>query len=198
MTNTAQPAATPPARKRLSPARREAQLLTCALTAFAQAGIERAVHADVAALAGVSVPTVFKYFPTRDALVDAVLSRIETEVFALLKSFPENTAASPGQTVKLLAAGVNAMCENTPDLVKTLLSWSVAFSSVRPRFLVFQDECLTLVQARLSTRSQDRSDARILLGAAFLYEQMYFDGSTADVRQRYVERMADLLDKAQD
>ncbi len=61
-------------RRRLDPGARRMQLLEHAICAFADAGIERAAHADVAGRAQVSTPTVFKYFPTRDALVDAELT----------------------------------------------------------------------------------------------------------------------------
>jgi TetR/AcrR family hemagglutinin/protease transcriptional regulator len=178
---------------RLSPEKRRVQLLDCAMTAFAEAGIERAVHADVAALAGVSVPTVFKYFPTRDKLVDAVLDEVETRILQLIEAVPTATGGERTDQIRQLAYVVEQLCQHAPDLMKVALSWTVAFSSVRPRYLAFHDKSLTLLQKRISGPKDDRTDARILTGAAFLFMQMYFDGSAPDIRERFVTRLSELM-----
>ncbi|MEJ2763981.1 TetR/AcrR family transcriptional regulator [Photobacterium sp. MCCC 1A19761] len=64
-------------RTRLSPEKRKQQLLDFSLEVFARRGIGRAGHADIAEMANVSVATVFNYFPTREALVEQVLSQVE-------------------------------------------------------------------------------------------------------------------------
>ena len=63
--------------RRLSPTERRTQLLTCALRVFARRGLGEARHAEIAKEAGVSIPAVFFYFPTRADLVDAVLCEVE-------------------------------------------------------------------------------------------------------------------------
>ena len=62
--------------RRLNPAARRAQLLACAMQVFARRGLGAARHAEVAATAGMSVATVFVYFPTRELLVKAVLDEV--------------------------------------------------------------------------------------------------------------------------
>jgi TetR/AcrR family hemagglutinin/protease transcriptional regulator len=47
-----------------------------ALEVFAKRGIGRGGHADIADIAQVSVATVFNYFPTREDLVDDVLTHV--------------------------------------------------------------------------------------------------------------------------
>lgn len=47
-----------------------------ALEVFARRGIGRGGHADIAEIAQVSVATVFNYFPTREDLVDDVLTHV--------------------------------------------------------------------------------------------------------------------------
>jgi len=113
-------------RTRLSPEMRQAQLLECAITAFAQNGIERAVHADVAALSGVSTPTVFKYFATREVLVAAVLGEIERRILSLLARVPTAPQSDPQNRVRALATVVDQLCAQTPDQMKVALSWSDA------------------------------------------------------------------------
>ena len=87
-------------RTRLSPEKRKQQLLSFALDVFARRGIGRAGHADIADMANVSVATVFNYFPTREALVEEVLTQVEqhfnamvSESFASEQSFEQQLAA---------------------------------------------------------------------------------------------------------
>lgn len=179
-------------RKRLSPEARHLQLLEFAIQAFASAGIERAVHADVAALAGVSTPTVFKYFPTRDALVDEVLETVETTIIALINQIPAESELSVADMLRRFAEALDQLCESRPNLMKVALSWSVAFSSVRERYITFQEKQLDMLQMRLGQSEHGRSDARILMGVALLYTRMNFDGTSEDVRRRYVNRLTEL------
>src|ERR1700719_611396 len=62
--------------KRLDPSLRRPQLLACAMRVFARRGLGGARHSEIAREAKVSVPTVFFYFPTRDALVREVLEEV--------------------------------------------------------------------------------------------------------------------------
>ncbi len=63
-------------RTRLSPQKRKLQLMEISLEVFARRGIGRGGHADIAEIAQVSVATVFNYFPTREDLVDEVLTYV--------------------------------------------------------------------------------------------------------------------------
>jgi TetR/AcrR family hemagglutinin/protease transcriptional regulator len=63
-------------RRRLPPEERRAQLLEIAIGVFADRGLGAARHAEIAERAGVAVSTVFAYFATREALVDAVLDEV--------------------------------------------------------------------------------------------------------------------------
>ena len=60
-------------RTRKSPEARKKELFTVGIEAFAERGIGRATHADIAERAGVSVPTVFNYFPNRELLVEMII-----------------------------------------------------------------------------------------------------------------------------
>ncbi|MBY8013218.1 TetR/AcrR family transcriptional regulator [Vibrio fluvialis] len=51
-------------------------MMEIALEVFAKRGIGRGGHADIAEIAQVSVATVFNYFPTREDLVDDVLTYV--------------------------------------------------------------------------------------------------------------------------
>src|SRR5215470_18543070 len=60
----------------LNKAERRALLLQRAMQVFARRGLGAARHAEIARATRVSVPTVFYYFPTRKALVNAVLEEV--------------------------------------------------------------------------------------------------------------------------
>lgn len=64
-------------RTRLNPEKRKLQLLDIGIEVFARRGIGRGGHADIAEIAQVSVATVFNYFPSREDLVEAVLTDVE-------------------------------------------------------------------------------------------------------------------------
>jgi TetR/AcrR family hemagglutinin/protease transcriptional regulator len=63
----------PRRRSRLSPEERREQLSQAAIRVAARLGLFRTVHARVAQEADVSLTTVFKYFPTREQLLTAIV-----------------------------------------------------------------------------------------------------------------------------
>jgi len=181
-------------RQRLSPEDRRAQLLSFAVSAYARTGVERAGHGDVAKLAGVSTATVFNYFPTREALTQAVFSRIRDRIEQLFIGLPPTTT-SAGDQVRVMATAFDLLLGNEPDLIKVFLNWSVAFGpDVRPQFLEFQDHILTEITKHLPDGQDDRSDARIIMGAADMLALMKLDETDPDTIQRFVDRLADALD----
>lgn len=184
--------------KRLSPEARKAQLLEHALAAFADAGIERAVHADVAARANVSTPTVFKYFPSRDDLLDAILNEIEEEFWGLDSMKPNavnfNKMLLPKDLARTLAASISALCVNRPNLMKVALTWSVAFSSIRKRYQAFEKVRLDDLQPSFHAAGLTRSDARVFISSLFLFIRMHFDGTSSEARTRYIISLGEMFD----
>lgn len=123
-----------PRRTRLQPEARRAQLLQCALSAFAEHGIARATHSHVADQAGVSVPTVHAYFRTREDLVAAVLAHVE----AYLDTLPERLGRiqSPYDALIDLGQAFAREAETDPDTIKIWLDWSTGVSlDVWPNYL---------------------------------------------------------------
>lgn len=121
-------------RTRLHPEARRAQLLECALSAFAEHGIARATHSHVAEQAGVSVPTVHSYFRTREDLVAAVLAHVE----AYLDTLPErlNRNQTPYDALIDLGHAFAREAEADPDKIKIWLDWSTGVGlDVWPNYL---------------------------------------------------------------
>ena len=195
MPNAAQTAMKPRgvSRRRLSPQARRAQLLQTAIDVFAQMGIERAGHGDIAKRAGVSTATVFNYFPTRDALVNAVLAEIELIVERMFASITD-LSDDPERRILQMAAAYQAMVEEQPAAVQTFLKWGVSFDpEIRPHYLDFQSRILDRLVGFLPESADPRTEARILYGAANMLATMAFDGADMEILSQYAKRIAQTL-----
>jgi len=176
-------------KKRLSPEERRAQLLKMAMKAYANLGVERAGHGDVAKLAGVSTATVFNYFPTRTALTNAVLDHVESRVYLVFKELPDDEF-TPAEHIVVLAETYKKLVAENDDTMKVFLNWAVSFGpDVRPHYLSFQDNVLSFIQSRLTDAEDDRSDARLILAAALSYAAMNLDHTSDEVLQRFIDRV---------
>lgn len=174
-------------RTRLSPDARRAQLLDCAIAVFARDGLGRGNHAAIAELAGVSVATVFHYFPTRDELVASVLDRVE----AFFLGLAEETHRREGRLPDILVAHGEAFllaARTHSEYVRVWLDWSTAIrDTVWPRFLGFQERLIAIVTASVR-RGRERGElpasidpedtARLFVGNAHMAALMTFAPST--------------------
>lgn len=180
-------------RQRLSPEARRTQLLATAIDVFAEMGIERAGHSDIAKRAGVSTATVFNYFPSRTALVEAVLERIEAAVESMFATLA-HPSRDPVKRIRQMAAAYQRMVEERPEAVKIFLKWGVSFDpDIRPQYLDFQSRILDRLEPFLPEGPDRRTEARILYGAANMLATMLFDGAPMDVLLDYANRIAETL-----
>ncbi len=116
----------PPARKapaplRLPAAARRASILSAALPLFAARGYDGTTTRDLARAAGVTEPILYRHFPSKEALFDAVLSAVEERILARL------TAAVAGardarSRVAALADGLPALLAALADEFRVLNS----------------------------------------------------------------------------
>ena len=148
---------------RLVPAERRAQLLACAITAFAEAGVSRAGHADVARRAGVSVPTVFVYFPTREALVEAVLGEVGRFIVDdVLRPVQARPADAPQLLMDTALAFTEAVGSH-PDCARVRVDWNTASrGDVSPRYLEFQSRAFAVLKPTVLRGKRDGSLAKNL------------------------------------
>lgn len=157
-----------PARTRLSPNDRRAQLVATAVACFADHGVARATQAQVAQRAGVSVSAVYSYFRTRADLVDAVLDNVAETIVAMV----EDAVAAPGgpaEVLTALATRTADMAVAEPDSVRVWLDWSTGVrADVWPRFLVLQRRLHGLVESVL-VRGGDPAAAPAITSAARLF-----------------------------
>lgn len=166
---------------RLSPEARRQQLLGCALRVFARRGLSRASHAEVAAEAHVSVPTVFTYFRTRTDLVTAVLEEIQRYYDGQAEQCQRPDVPVP--RALLDSADAYAVSIDThPDHARIWLEWSTAIrEEIWPLYVAFHErivgrfaDTIRRGQRELTIpRDVDAEDAALLIvGAAHVVCQM--------------------------
>ncbi len=170
-----------PVRRRLPPQQRRAQLLDTALEVFAEQGLGRARHAEIAKRAGVAVSTVFLYFPTRAELVQAVLDEVDG-FFTALSDRIHGMDAPCRDVLREHGRAFIASIDSHPHHVRIWLDWSTSFrEEIFEGFLDFTER-LVRSHARTLARGQVAGDvrrdvdpdacARLLVGTAQMIAQL--------------------------
>lgn len=189
-------AARSPAKRaaKLSPEERRAQLLGCAVTAFARQGLASANHADVAMEAGVAVPTVFSYFPSREALLEAVLNEVERVIF-------ENAGAAAGQHEKLADQMRAVLCQYAdffdidPRFGRLWVNWSTSFQeSSWPLYQRVINRTFDL-HRQLIDAAKKRGEALAGLVDAEMSACQYMGASTVIVQMKLQQFSSDQIEQ---
>ena len=190
-------------RRRLSRDARRSQLIDFATQVFAEQGIARAGHARIAELAGVSVATVFHYFPSREVLVDTVLDRIEDFFTALANEKLTEPGTAEQRLVRHGLAFLDAADER-PDYIRVWLDWSTAIREhVWPRYLAFQEKLIGIVagtiedgrrRGEVAEGVNPDNAARLFVGNAHMAAVMKFaPDSGLDLEQHVRQAVTALL-----
>ena len=121
------------------PASRRDQILSTAAVLFAERGFHGTSVADLGAACGMSGPALYKHFPSKDALLAAMLVSISEELLAVGTERAE-TAGDP-------AAALDA-----------LIDWHITFALANKSLIVVQDRdwAALPVEAREKVRTLQR------------------------------------------
>jgi TetR/AcrR family hemagglutinin/protease transcriptional regulator len=174
--------------RRLDPAERRPQLLQCAIRVFARRGLGGAHHAEIAREARVSVPTVFFYFPTREALVMAVLDEVARFLTEMTVTIHSAGGDAPQVVLAHAKAFANSVDTHT-DYARVWLDWSTAMrEEIWPRYLEFQEKIVAIIANTISRWRLERNivddeaedDARLIVGSAHMIAQMKFTRCPGD------------------
>ena len=134
--------ASPRPRTRLMPAQRRAQLLGCAVQVFARTGLASGVHAQVASAAEVAVSTVFVYFPTREALVEAVITEVDRYLVDLVATIVNTQKPATDKLLAILHE-FSVTVDTAPAYIKIWLNWSTDVDDATwTRYVDFQDRII--------------------------------------------------------
>jgi AcrR family transcriptional regulator len=100
-----------------------AALLTAAARILAEDGYERASVNRIAARAGVSVGSLYQYFPTKEALVAAVAQRLADEMLAVFQQGLAEAALRPfDECIRLVALQTVRAFRVNPRLRRVIVS----------------------------------------------------------------------------
>lgn len=187
---------------RLAPRERRAHLLACALRAFAAHGVAATRPADVAAEADVALPTVFHYFPTREALVDVVLDAVEHTLGDEIERIAREQGPAPDRLARIVRAFARTV-DAHPETARIWLDWSTAAGgSLWPRYLVFYDRIHAVLTSAMQ-HGQDAGElptdpdaadaARLFIGSAYVIMQMKLRGRSPEAVDRLVEAVPRLF-----
>jgi TetR/AcrR family hemagglutinin/protease transcriptional regulator len=190
------PAAKISGRTRLPPEERRAQLLALALDVVAERGLGETRQAEVARRAGVAVSTVFVYFPTREALVDAVVDEVA-------RAFLEGVGRRLAQDLPapLLLRDLSAAFLDTlgtrRSYVVVLLKWGSAVDErVWPRYRDFTEAYVARVRGALERGQQEgdvsaaadaESLARLFAASALSVARLELSGVERETVLRFQE-----------
>lgn len=133
-------------RTRKSPAERQKELFSVGIDAFAERGIGRATHADIAERAKVSVPTVFNYFPNREVLVEMIIKHsvdtVRERIVSALMNYP-NTEPR----VVLLNEAIR-LTKSHEQLVTIILECNASIRAETKYWLSAKQELIRLLMKR--------------------------------------------------
>ena len=113
---------------KLSPEKRREQIIDCAMEIYVNHGIEGARRSHVALKAGVSVPTVYAYFDTRESLTEAVLKRVDTRITEIVWNAAAEDELAFDKILNVARAFSNTV-ELDSAIMKIWLNWSTAFEN---------------------------------------------------------------------
>ena len=169
------------ARKRLSaPVRRE-QIVATALDLFARRGFEGTTTRAVADAAGISEALLFRFFPAKESLYDAIIHRKIDERRSDI--FPEEAArrGDDRAVFTYLAGGLFGRMQSDPPFTRLLLfsgleRHSLAASFYRMRIQIHLGYLETYIRRRIAEKAFRRVDpaaaARVFFGSICNYALM--------------------------
>jgi len=187
-------------RRRMNPDDRRAQLLVCGVRVFAHLGIGRASHAEVARAAGVSVATVFNYFPSRENLVEQVLSQVDEFLSEMTANIEVSRLSAPEALYKLMSAFAEAANTDT-DMVRVWLEWSTSIrDDTWPKYLEFQERVIDQLRQIIVAGKQagtvgadvnPEDAARIAVGDAHMVALMQFAHRASSDMDRFLRHLVE-------
>jgi len=175
------------------PEERRKQLLRAGVESFAGKGIGSTKHADLARACHVSVPTVFSYFPNREALVSAILEEVGSAILENVIK-PAQSLPEPGDRLAATAPLFTEYTAREPDYVKVWLMWSMHFApGIQAQFRTFEnrlvDALAEMIRAGSSVDDPDQDihdRARVISASSAFLAKMVFDGVSEKRREAFV------------
>lgn len=172
-------------RTRLSRKERQEQLIKCAIDACAETGIARVTHKDVADLAGVSIPTVFVYFGTRQILIESILEEMNRFLSTCMDATGRDHTNPREELFDLMLWFTTHVKEN-PSHIRVWLDWSTSVrDTLWPQYLSFKKKVIGYAEGvikrgqknhKISPHVDAKDSARMIVGSSHMITMMLFSG----------------------
>jgi TetR/AcrR family hemagglutinin/protease transcriptional regulator len=177
---------------------RRARLLKSAIRVFARRGLGGARHSEIAREAKVSVPTVFCYFPTREALVREVLEEVARFFLEMTKRIHNSDRSAPEIVVEHARVFGDAIVTH-PDYARVLLEWSTALrEEVWPLYLQFLENNIRIIARTIERwrretgreHDEDAEDsARVIAATGYVVAQMKVARLPSEKIERFLQTL---------
>ena len=147
-----------------TPEVRRAQIIEAAKARFRSDGFHATTMADVAASAGVSVGLLYRYYPSKEEVIRAI---VEADLQAQLGAVERGLDAHPGDQAAALASVIEGVIQLALDRDRTALMLEIAAETARsPVLSTTAQDVESQVAARLKARfganmPPEEADSRI-------------------------------------
>lgn len=185
----------------MEPEERRQQLLKTGIACVAVKGIGATKHADLARACKVSVPTIFTYFPNREALVNSILDEVGERFLDNIVT-PAEALPDPNDRLAATATLFTDFVMREPEYVKVWLMWGMHFAPViQERFRKFEsrliDALVQMIKDHTSINLVDDEDirdrAQVISASSTFLAKMVFDGVSEARRALFVEHILSSL-----
>jgi len=111
-----------------APAVRRAQIIEAGKQRFREAGFHATTMADIATSAGVSVGLLYRYFPSKDEIIRAI---VQADMESQLQTIETALKAHPDDRTAALDAMTTGLAQLAADPDRTLLMLEIAAETAR-------------------------------------------------------------------
>lgn len=190
-------------KRRLGHTERRQQLIDCGVVVAARMCLRRFTHAEVAKEAGVSVPTVFKYFASRRELVDAVLDSTKTFYLDIARHWNRPEILGHTAIRGMLGAFADSL-DDYPHYAYVWLEWSISINDemgMWESFLDYQKQILAMIGGSvLRAKQQGHAhpavsasvSSKLILASAYTIIQLRFTHKDRRVVNQFMNQMLHL------
>jgi TetR/AcrR family hemagglutinin/protease transcriptional regulator len=167
----------------MPPAERRQQLLRAGITSFVENGFGDTKHADLARACQISVPSVFSYFPNREALINAILDEVGGAVITHVIEGAQ-AVEDPASRLEATATLYANFAAEQPGYAKVWLMWSMHFAPELQRgyqkyetqVINALSEMIVMAGGEEHPKEDTLDRARMILASSAFLAKMVFDG----------------------
>jgi len=170
-------------------------MLDAAAQLLVRVGYAKATTNRIAQAAGVSIGSVYQYFPTKDAVIAGIVERhIDRMRATLLRRLSEVGDAPLADLVRAMIRGLFEAHAVQPELHRVILE-QIPLVDRRHRLAALEDEMRGLVEQELSRRAGELRRTRVDLAAVASVHSVTATAHAALFDERLRARSGELMEE---